>query len=138
MLDLFRQLKLEYKDYLILFKSGSFYISFDEDALILNKLFDYKLNELKNNLKVGFPLFSFDKVITVVSDNKINYLVIEDRKIVDKEKYKYNNFNKYTSSVFNLVSINSRINSISKKIRSIDDLDKINYILDKVEELINE
>ncbi len=32
MLDLFRQLKLEYKDYIILFKSGNFYVSFDEDA----------------------------------------------------------------------------------------------------------
>ena len=42
-------MKLEYKDYIILFKSGNFYISFDEDAVILNELFNFKINELKNN-----------------------------------------------------------------------------------------
>ena len=51
MIDLFRILKLEYKEYVILFKSGSFYTSFDEDSLILNKIFNYKIIELKNNIK---------------------------------------------------------------------------------------
>ena len=41
MIDLFRKLKLKYKEYVILFKRGSFYISFDEDSLILNKVFNY-------------------------------------------------------------------------------------------------
>ena len=56
MIDLFRQLKLEYKDYLIIFKSGSFYISFDEDATILHNLFNYKFVELKIMLNQFFLL----------------------------------------------------------------------------------
>lgn len=55
MLGLFRQLKLEYIDYPILFKSKSIYVPFDKDTtIILNKLFCYKINELKNNIKVVF------------------------------------------------------------------------------------
>ena len=52
MIDLFRILKNEYKEYVILFKSGNFYISFDEDSTILNKIFGYKIVDLKNNRHV--------------------------------------------------------------------------------------
>ena len=41
MIDLFRMLKLDYKEYIILFKSGSFYISFDEDK----KIIDCEIND---------------------------------------------------------------------------------------------
>ena len=63
MINLFRILKLDYKEYVILFKSGSFYVSFDEDSLILNKIFNYKIIELKNNIKSQFPLNSLETVI---------------------------------------------------------------------------
>lgn len=62
MLDLFSQLKLEYKEYVILFKSGNFFLCFDEDATIMNHIFHYKITELKNNIKVGFPISLIDKI----------------------------------------------------------------------------
>ena len=76
MIDLFRQLKLEYKECVILFKSGNFYISFDEDAKVLNNIFNYKINELKNNIKVGFPISLIDNNKKILRDKKINYIVI--------------------------------------------------------------
>jgi len=76
MIDLFRQLKLEYKECVILFKSGNFYISFDEDATVLNNIFNYKINELKNNIKVGFPISLIDNNKKILRDKKINYIVI--------------------------------------------------------------
>ena len=73
MINLFRILKLDYKEYVILFKSGNFYISFDEDSVILNKVFNYKIVEMKNNIKVGFPLNNIDMVIDKLKELNINY-----------------------------------------------------------------
>ncbi len=136
MIDLFRILKLEYKEYIILFKSGSFYISFDEDSLILNKVFNYKILELKNNIKVGFPLNSLDTVISKLKELNINYIIIEDKDIKEKYEVVDNNFSKYTSSVFEVISINNRIDKIASKLKSIDN-DKVKEILDEIEIMID-
>ncbi|MGM9850356.1 MAG: hypothetical protein ACI31V_05625 [Bacilli bacterium] len=137
MIDLFRIIKLEYKEYIMLFKSGSFYISFDEDSLILNKVFNYKILELKNNIKAGFPLNSLDTVITKLKELNINYIIVEDKDIKDKYESKNNNFSKYTKSVFEVISINNRINKIVNKLKSIDN-DSIKDILDEIENMIDD
>ena len=136
MIDLFRILKLDYKEYVILFKSGSFYISFDEDSLILNKVFNYKILELKNNIKAGFPLNSLDTVINKIKELSINYIIIEDKNIKEKYEVENNNFSKYTSSVFEVISINNRIDKIVNKLKSIDN-DKVKEILDEIESMID-
>lgn len=136
MIDLFRILKLDYKEYVILFKSGSFYISFDEDSLILNKVFNYKLLELKNNIKAGFPLNSLDTVINKLKELSINYIIIEDKNIKEKYEVENNNFSKYTSSVFEVISINNRIDKIVDKLKSIDN-DKVKEILNEIEMMMD-
>ena len=136
MIDLFRILKLEYKEYVILFKSGSFYISFDEDSLILNKLFNYKILNLKNNIKVGFPLNSLDNVISKLKELNINYIIIEDKDIKEKYEVEDNTFSKYTSSVFEVISINNRIDKIVDKLKSIH-IDKVKEILDEIEMMMD-
>ena len=73
MLDLFRLYKMEYNNYIIMIKSGSFYVSFNEDAIILNKIFGYKIVSLKNNIKVGFPINLRDKNINILENKKINW-----------------------------------------------------------------
>lgn len=137
MIDLFRILKLEYKEFVILFKSGSFYISFDEDSLILNKIFNYKIADLKNNIKVGFPLNNIDIVISKLKELSINYIIIEDKNIIDKYEVETNNFSKYTSSVFEVISINNRINKIIDKLKAIDDDEVKNRILLEIEKILN-
>ena len=96
MIDLFRILKLDYKEYVILFKSGSFYISFDEDSIILNKLFNYKIINLKNNIKIGFPLNSIDLVLRKLEKLRINYVIIDNKNIINQKEYEDNNFSKFT------------------------------------------
>lgn len=48
---------------------GKFVNAFDEDALIINYLLDYKLS----NGKIGFPSIILPKVINVLEDNHISY-----------------------------------------------------------------
>ena len=119
MLELFKELKVKYQDYLLLFKSGSFYISFDSDALVLNQLFGYKILILKNNIKVGFPVRLIDKNTTIISQRKINYMIIDQKKIIDKNKYKFNNYTKYGSNICDMIHIITRINNISQRLKDI-------------------
>ena len=35
-------------------------------------MFNFKINELKNNIKVGFPIHSLDKYINALNDYSIN------------------------------------------------------------------
>ena len=118
-----------------MFKYGSFYISFDEDATILNSIFNYKLVKLKNNIKAGFPIKLLDDNIKVIDDKKINYLIVDNKVIVDKKGYIRNKFNNYTKSVFSIVSDNQRIENIVKRLGMIDYENK-NIILDKIEDLL--
>ena len=122
MLDLFRILKLEYKDYLILFKCDSFYISFDEDTTILNNIFNYKIVEMKNNIKFGFPLKQADDNLKTIKDRGIYYIIVEDKQIINKYNNGKNKYKKYVWSVFDIISFNNRINKLSERIKAINDI----------------
>ena len=64
--------KNKYPKYIILIKVGIFYETYNEDAYILNNLFNYKIKEINNNKRLGFPTNSYDKVITKLKEFQIN------------------------------------------------------------------
>ena len=136
MIDLFRMLKLEYKDYLILFKSGNFYLSFDEDAIIMNKVFNYKINDLKSNIKVGFPVNSLNKCLEKLKNLNINFLIIDNNEIIKKQNNDINNFSNYIGGVFEYISINNKIKVINEFIKSMNDNNKKIELIHKIEETI--
>ena len=137
MIDLFRILKLEYKECVILFKSGSFYISFDEDATILNNIFNFKIVELKNNIKVGFPLNNMNMVISKLKELNINYIIVENKQIIDEYNNDKNKYRKYLKSVFKIISLNSRINKITERIKLIKNDDAKDKILLEIEDILD-
>ncbi len=53
-------------------KNGLFYDVFNEDASILHYLFSYKIIDDK----VAFPSHFLDKVLEIIKENKINYVLI--------------------------------------------------------------
>ena len=53
----------------VLRKSGGFYICFDNDAIIIAYLCNYKIS----NGRVGFPINTINKVTNLLIDNNINY-----------------------------------------------------------------
>ena len=67
----FKYLKKEYSDSVVLLKSGSFYITYDNDALIMNNVFNYQ----NINNKVGFPIRSVDKVMNSLNELNISYVI---------------------------------------------------------------
>ena len=122
------------KEYVVIRKSGGFYNVFDDDAIIISYLTGYKITDGR----CGFPLNCLGKIINLLDNNKINYIVKENME--DKEKKKYKKNNKYSIVLDKgkkKISIDYRISSIMDKINKLS-YDKLCDLLNVIEEYINE
>lgn len=102
------------KENVVIRKSGGFYNVFDGDAIIVSYLTGYKITDGR----CGFPLNSLNKVINLLDDNKINYIVKEN--MIDKEKknYKKNNkYNKILDKGKKKINIDYRVSIIMNRIK---------------------
>lgn len=116
---------------IILRRTGSFYQVFDDDALIINYLFDYKII----NHKCGFPVKTIDRVINTLEEKSINYIIKNEEEIVRDFKKK-NNYNKYLEKSKIKYNINYRINVILEKINKMN-TEELEKILTLIEDNIN-
>lgn len=127
--------KRTYIKYLIIIKSGNLYICINEDALILHKLFNYKIIELNNFIKVGFPLSNIDKIVNDIELKQINYIIV-DEEIIQKQKYKNNQYNKNLLAYDNYQICINRINKISEILKNNIINSNIKNTLNQIEELV--
>lgn len=127
--------KRTYDKYLIIIKSGNLYICINEDALILHKLFNYKIIELNNFIKVGFPLSNIDKIVNDIELKQINYIIV-DEEIIQKQKYKNNQYNKNLLAYDNYQICINRINKISEILKNNIINFNIKNTLNQIEELV--
>lgn len=81
----YQELKLNNLYQVILIKSGNFYITFLEDALIFNYLFGYQIKDDK----VGFPVNSINKVLFELRQYELNYQIVDlkEEKPIDYKEY---------------------------------------------------
>ena len=75
--DIFYNYKMKYLKYIILIKSGNFYIALGDDAKIINNILGYQIKEFSNTVKIGFPIISLNKVLDKLDTLKINYMIID-------------------------------------------------------------
>ena len=81
----YEDLEKEYPDTFILQLRGMFYNAFGDGARVLSYLMDYKLKLHDSGLlKAGFPSDSLNKVCGVLKQNHINYVVLDNSKVVSK------------------------------------------------------
>ena len=124
--------KIKYKEYIILMKSGNFYVALQQDAIVLNDIFKYKLNISNNIIKVGFPVNSLNKILKTLDNININYVVL-DNNILYINKSKTNMYNKY---------INNNISNYILRIKNINNIlnqniyNNIDSVLDNIENII--
>ena len=135
MKEKYEMYKRQYNNYVILFKQGNFYLSINDDALVLNNLFNYKIKVVTNYIKTGFPLKSIDKVINILENNTINFLII-DKNIIDKKKYPNNNYFNYLNKDSNYEFILSRINKIDQTLKDNLLNNNIENALNDIERII--
>ncbi len=131
--DEYQKMKINHQTKVILFQSGSFYVTFFQDAEILNYLFSYQIHENK----VGFPIKNLEKVVFQLREEKLNYIVVDNqRKNIIFDQFDENTYLK----IFQLAS-KYHLESVEQK----NLLDKIQYLMKlnpnyytKIKEFIDE
>lgn len=70
-----------------------------------------------------------------LKEMSINHIIIENKKIIKKYESKSNSFLKHISSVFELISINNKLESLCNKLRIMNS-SAVDKILDEFDEII--
>lgn len=104
--------------------------------MLKEKYTDYKKTYKKYVLliKCGFPLISLCKIEKRLEELEVNYLII-DNDIINKEKYKNNNYDKYLVKSNYDILLN-RINKINSILKNNLNNKKISNTLNKIEDIV--
>lgn len=133
MQDNYNKIKGKYPKSILLIKAGSFYISMNNDAIIMNILFGYKLKQISSYIRIGFPLNNLNKVTSWLTEKEINYVILDNN--VDHVKFKHN-YNKYIDKIFGYELIISKINFVTNKLNKNMFNPKIIDILNEMEKIL--
>ena len=120
--------------FITLRKVGGFYHCFDNDAYILFYFFDYKIS----NGRVGFPLSSLPKIIAVLNDNKVNYIIINSNDDVMKKDFKKaNKYSCFLKLGFKKYKLSVKREDLEVKIKQLPK-NKVEELYKIVEDFVNE
>ena len=130
--DKYHELKRQYPDSLILLRSGNFYITYDDDALLLHHLFSYQLSKGK----VGFPHQNLKKVCSRLKDEKLNYVIFSSDEEIDLYQNQENGYYCYFQRIKKLEFQESMNQMLLDRIQFLLTSDSTNYI--KIKEFLDE
>lgn len=121
--------KKQYQDCLIFIKVGHFYQTFDEDGIILNYLFDYKII----GKRVGFPVLSFSNVVEKLKQYKINYFSLEQSQLFADNQYQL-----VLEKGREILELKEKVENISKYLNDNIERKYIRRVIDRIEEVIDD
>lgn len=138
-INIVKNVKEVHKEYVVLVRVGNFYNCYGRDSYISSYLLGYKINILDNNIyNSSFPKSAYNKVLSILEKNKINYITLDKRNNYDVEEENNNkNLNKYNEfyeKAKKEIAKKMRIEKIYKYLLSCNDENTI-Y---EVEKTINE
>lgn len=123
------------KELIELRKSGKFYNSFGDDAIILHYLMGYKIVAEKGG--VGFPETAFNKVVNILEDEEVSYIVYEKENILaEKDFKKLNSYKSILKKGIQELSVEERFNNIEKRIKELNGKE-LDHILTLIENAIS-
>ncbi len=132
MLEKYYSYKLNYRNYIILLKIGAFYECFDRDALIIYKLFNYKIKRISNTFKCGFPINNIENVEKELTKNNIFYLSIQNdeiTKIYDEGNNSYENYKFNLEDIFyNSMRVEKIIKYLEENVNNVEIEGKLKII----------
>ena len=146
MLEDYIKLKEVYPKSVIMIKSGSFYECLNDDAIVMNNLFGYKIKKLRKYNRVGFPLSTLVKVTGELTKKEVNFVIVSDGEIKN-EKLNHNKYNDYVTIIddnsdddydglINHELALKKIKSINKELHQNISNPKIIDILNEIERII--
>ena len=139
-INVVKNVKTICKDYVVLVEIGTFYYCYGKDAFIISYIGKYKIDIIKENIySSAFPKTAYNKIISKLEENKINYIILDRRNnYAEREKSNnknLNNYEKYYQISKEELDIRMRIEKI-KKYLELNMQDK--ELITKIERIINE
>ena len=92
------RLKEENKDLkyaVCILKVGSFYLTYENDSIVMHAITDYKVVDQISYIKLGFPLSKIEDIKKLLENEEVNYIIIEDLNNIDLKQLKTFNNNRY-------------------------------------------
>lgn len=139
-INIVKNVKEIHNKYVVLVKVGSFYYCYGRDSYIISYLFKYKINILKDyTYSCSFPQNAINKVISVLENKQINYVILDRRnnyEIIEKSDNR--NLNRYDK----IYEIGRRENVKRMRVEKIysyllENIDN-KELIDNIEKVINE
>jgi hypothetical protein len=133
LVDKYISYKNKYPNSIVIIKEGIFYKTFYSDAKILWYLFGYKYI----NDTVSFGTTPYDKVLNVLNNKELSYVIIDKDKeviIVNRNVKIYESYLFLSNNSFTKNEIKSKLLIKFNKVleKNNDSLDKVNDLLDKL------
>lgn len=126
--DIFKCEKSTYLDAVVLIKNGKFYVTFDNDALILHHLLDYKII----NNRVGFPENALSHVTEILNHHHVCYVIDGE----ESKKSEENTYYRLLHKVNDQMIVENMCDNLLKKIKEVVVENFDNY--DKIRNFLNE
>jgi len=130
--DKYQELKICNPDYLVLIKSGNFYLAIEDDAYMMNLLFDYKI--IKG--KVGFPLNALERVMGELEKESVNYVIFKEESDIIIKNFDDNKYYSLIGESKKREYKNSMKKLLLERIEFLIDNSEDNY--DKIRRFIDE
>lgn len=111
-----------------------FYETYDDDAIILNYLFNYKIT---GSNRVGFPNTALNKVLNTLKNKNIDYILYCLDGSKEEVHTNNNNYNKVLNTAYANYDINKKIKDITLKVSKLDNI-KLNNLIKVIEEYLDE
>ncbi len=123
------------KEIVELRKSGKFYNTFGDDAIIIHYLMDYKIVAEKGG--VGFPETAINKVINALENAEVSYKIYEKDLITNEKDFKkLNSYKEMLKKGIKELSIEERFQKIEKQIRLLNEKE-LDNLLEIIENAIS-
>ena len=143
MVEMSKRLKDVHPNFLILYKSGTFYKTFGKDVYIIGAMFDYNVHIVNQNIPTcGFPMSAEKRVRAKLEENKINYKIVNPRNEYSVDVSEdYKNLNEYENELkkdFTLIKYKKVINRITEELTMR--MNKLDFkdIIRKIEDILDE
>ena len=133
MFETYIKTKQNYPKSVIMIKVGNFYVCLNDDAIVMNRILNYKIKEFNNYIRVGFPTSNINKVKMILTKYEINYVTVDNNDTI-YSKFTKNNYSKYNSNDYFIIK--NKINDITNILNNNIENPDINNIIKIIESIL--